>query len=62
VAAAISAKFTNKEDKEEVKFKASTAGLLTLQEIKEKQSELLAKMWVFSYDLRRHFICFIEVQ
>jgi protein FAM50 len=39
VAAGISSKFTQHVDQVEEKFKASTVGLVTLDEVKEKQNE-----------------------
>uniref|UniRef100_A0A915EGQ2 Protein FAM50 homolog n=1 Tax=Ditylenchus dipsaci TaxID=166011 RepID=A0A915EGQ2_9BILA len=41
LAAAISEKFTTNVDKQEEKLKASTVGLVTLDEMKEKQQEIL---------------------
>lgn len=40
VAAGISSKFTTNVDQIEEKFKASTVGLVTLDEVKERQNEI----------------------
>lgn len=48
MAASIASKFTTNVDVIEEKIKAATVGLATLDEIKEKQNEILALAYYFN--------------